>query len=147
MVPLYSTCYKVSNDILFVIFRVVDWKIWFLQVSNKIWFQNSNLNSICTADRHMVPPHWRVPIRVDPRCEPSDFIRSEWLGSADTCSLKWFNLIPWIQIGRCTTTEGGAHRLLGLRRGIPARCGLGSSSGEAPVVSWGKEEDDGTHHD
>jgi hypothetical protein len=34
-----STCLKVSNDILFVIFRAIVWKLWFLQDPAEFWFK------------------------------------------------------------------------------------------------------------
>jgi hypothetical protein len=38
MALLDSTCFKVFNGILFVIFRVTDQKLWFFKVSAQIWF-------------------------------------------------------------------------------------------------------------
>jgi hypothetical protein len=44
-VLMYSTCCKVSNGILFAIFRVIDWKLWFLQVCGYLKRSfKSNLN-------------------------------------------------------------------------------------------------------
>jgi hypothetical protein len=40
MALLDSTCYKISNGILFVIFWIVVWKIWFSKVLTKNRFEN-----------------------------------------------------------------------------------------------------------
>jgi hypothetical protein len=41
MALMDSTCSKDSIDILFVIFRITDQKIWFIKVLDEIWFQIS----------------------------------------------------------------------------------------------------------
>jgi hypothetical protein len=52
-----STCSKDSNGILFVNFRVTDWKLWFLQVCRYLKEFKSNLNQ--NRPRHDM---WLIPI-------------------------------------------------------------------------------------
>jgi hypothetical protein len=75
-------------------------KISFIQDSNKIWFKNSNLNSIWTRGRHVARSCLLVPVRVDHKRGASELKWFVWSRSSGTSSSKWSDMILRIQIGR-----------------------------------------------
>jgi hypothetical protein len=71
-----STCYKLSNDILFVIFRNVVSKIRFFKDLAENNFENKFEFLFEPGQGHVAVCDWSIPIRTDLNCEPLDSKRS-----------------------------------------------------------------------
>jgi hypothetical protein len=94
IVLLDSVFPKYSNEVLFVIFGLMKWKIWFLQDWIEIWFLNSILDSGFNWGSHVANSDKLIPFRVDQVSGPLDLKWSVWLGSICTDSvsdLLWAN--------------------------------------------------------
>jgi hypothetical protein len=140
------TSSKDSNEILFAIFGPMDWKLWFFQGLNKIWFLNSILISVWSRDRHVVKSYWLVPLRVDQWCEPLDLMLIGWTRWLHTYSLKWINPGQQINIGRTRESGKEPHQVrvpVNFSGGV---CALESNSGDAPVGSGRRRRCDGLQH-
>jgi hypothetical protein len=72
MALLESTCSKVSNDILFVIFRCTVWKIWISKDLAKIRFKFSVLIRVWNREGHEALSDLSVPFHADHACGALD---------------------------------------------------------------------------
>jgi hypothetical protein len=67
-----SRSLKDSNEILFVIFRVTDQKLWFFKDLDQIRFQTSIRFFVLTRSWHVADSGWLITIRLDLGSGPSD---------------------------------------------------------------------------
>jgi hypothetical protein len=106
-----SRSLKDSNGISFVIFGLINRKIWFFKDLDQFWLEKPIWILFRSKAGHVAQSYSLIPFRADKDCDPSDLMRSERLRFTRTHSLKWIDLRRWIGIRRSRSSRGGgAHR-------------------------------------